>query len=395
MFIAAGLSLHCSMDLASGGSSEVEGITISGRVVGPDITPLPGVAVSLFSHGRLYQFDSAEIQAYTTVTGQDGLYTFKKIDTGQYTLRALSGDSSRTAIRSAIAVSSSDTLADLALDRSSTVRGVVPSGFPYSSAKGVMIFGTPFRNMISADGSFSIAGVAAGTYTIALILAGANGIDVVGALDTIRVAPGTSVELDSIRIPLMQSGLAGAVAIDDFSDCNIFNLAGGAWWSCNDKPEGNSTVSLFEIAPVPGETAGHCAVHLSFVFGHASPGPFVGTGTHFLPFTERLHRCLDMRKAIGISFRLKGSGAGLEALLQSDVSGLVSDQGFTIAQVPVAWTSYTFAIPSDMTDTFDSTDVRCWRLRSRAITHLQFDAFPAGAADSGEIWIDSVRIVFP
>lgn len=383
------------MDLAAGGSSEVEGVTISGRVVGPDSKPLPGTAVALFSHGRLYQFDSAEIQAYATITGQDGLYTFKKVDTGQYTLRALSGDSLQTAIRSAIAVSSSDTLAELALNRSSTVQGMVSSSFPYSSAKGLMIFGTPFRSTISSGGNFSIAGVAAGTYTVALILPGANGIDVVGALDTIQVAPGTSVELDSIRIPLLQSGLAGAVAIDDFSDCNIFNLDGGAWWSCDDKPEGNSTVSLFEIAPVPDETTGRCAVHLGFVFGHASPIRFVGTGTHFLPFTERLHRCVDMRNATGISFRLKGSGAGLEVLLQSDVSGLVSDQGFAIAQVPDTWTSYTFAIPSDMTDTFDSTDVRCWRLRSRAITHLQFDAFPAGTTDSGDIWIDSVRILYP
>jgi hypothetical protein len=383
---------QCSTNLTSGGSSEVEGFTVAGRVVDASEEPVSGVSVMMFSGDSLVQPDSLYSPLDSTATGTDGWYTFKKVGAGSYSVQAMTIDSTETALQAGIAVADNDTLPLMTLDLTASITGQLPSGFPYTEAKSVILAGTPFRGLISDAGSFSLSGIAAGTYTVALILPGDSAMDVVGTLDTITVTPSGSLDMDTLHVPVL--GSAGTLVVDDFSDCNMLSRQQGIWWFCDDDPGGNSVIETFEVADSQEGTGG-CAAHLAFTFGYAAPFPYVGIGTYFLPHFGSLPQSVNLENATGISFRLKGSGAELEVLLQSYVSGIVDNQGFKIAPVPETWTVYTFNIATDMADTYEPTDPRSWQQRSKAITHIQFDALPINGTDTGEIWIDDVEILYP
>jgi hypothetical protein len=212
---------------------------------------------------------------------------------------------------------------------------------------------------------------------------------VIGALDTVEARSGQSTPV-SLEVPALPG--SGSFLVDDFSDCDLRNPFRGLWWTAGDGAD--SRVPAFSAAD-PQDGSGGCAARFTFAFGHAAQYPFVGIGTYFRPYTDSLPRAVDLTGATGISFRMKGSGVAMEVLLQSSVSGIVSGQGFDIDRIPAEWTTYTLDFAADMKDTYDSADMRSWRQRRKAITHIQFDALPAAGIDTGTIWIDDLRILRP
>lgn len=395
--LPAGLALFCMqcfLSLSGGGSSEAEGFTLAGQVVDSARSPVPGARVALFASEADSRPDLAAAILDSVRTDGEGRFAFRRLRAGRYSLLATAQEATLAAIRSRIDISGSDTLDALTVGRAASLSGVLPGGFPFHRADHVALPGTPYRGAIAADGSFRIVGIAAGTYAFAVVLrSNFTFADpaVLAGLDTLALEAGRSHSLDSLRIPSL--GGAEPYLVDDFSDCDRLNPRGGEWWSTNDRGTGgNSQVRAFDFAD-PGDGTAGCAARFTFTFGRAAPYPFVGIGTYFLAERDSLPSVVDLEDAGGISFRLKGRGAALEVLLQSSVAGLVSGQGFDIPAVPGEWTTYTLDFLADMKDTFDSTDVRSWRQRRKAITHIQFDALPIAGSDSGEVWIDDVRIL--
>lgn len=396
--ILAGLSFaflamalwHCQQ---GGGSSETEGLTLAGRVVDSAQHPWPRARVSLFPAAPASRADSFPEATDSARSDAAGRFAFRDVAPGTYSVTVLAEDSSLAAMRAGIEVAGDDSLEAFSLRPASSLSGQLPAGFPYSRAQKVVLIGTPLGSAVSADGSFRIGGITDGTYPLALILSTAEtpaNPSVIGALDTVEARAGQAFVAPSLAIPALPG--AGPFLVDDFSDCDLRNSLRGLWWTASDGAD--SRVPRFAAAD-PQDGSGGCAARFSFAFGHAAQYPFVGIGTYFLPYTDSLPRALDFTGATGISFRMKGSGVGMEILLQSSVSGIVSGQGFDIDRIPAAWTAYTLDFGADMKDTYDSSDIRSWRQRRKAITHIQFDAIPAAGIDTGTIWIDDLRVLRP
>lgn len=396
--LLSGLALLCWQCFASlgGGSSEAEGFTLAGRVLDSAGSPLSGAKVELFAERPWGQGDSTTQALDSARTQGDGRFAFRRLAKGRYALLATADHARLAGFRSAVAIAGDDTLKALALTRAATLSGKLPVEFPYSRVKYVALPGTPYRSPVTALGDFSLTGIVPGTYGLALVLRSNFHPDdpvVIGDLDTVRLEPAQSLVIDSLRVPTLEG--SGPFLVNDFAACELRNNLGGIWWSTNDRGSGGSSrVTSFQAAD-PGDGSGGCAARFAFTFAYTAPYPFVGIGTYLLPLLDTLPRAIDLENATGISFRAKGRGAALEVLLQSSVSGLVSGQGFDIAQVPAAWTTYTVDFRKDMKDTYDSTDIRSWQQRRKAFTHFQFDAIPIAGADSGEVWIDDIRILLP
>lgn len=397
----AGLGLFCWQCIGNpgGGSSEAEGFTLSGRIVDSAQRPLSGAKVALFDDKTLHRADSQALVLDSARTDAEGWWALKGVRKGRYTLLATTDGADgaeRAALRSGIELAEDDTLEAMSAGQAASLAGSIPTGFPYSHAVHMALLETPYRSPIAGDGTFSMDGIAPGTYILALVLRSNFTFadpSVLGTLDTITVAPGDHLDIDSPRVP----ALAGSAPflVDGFSDCDRLNPQGGEWWSTNDRGSGgNSRVHAFTFVD-PGDGTGGCAARFTFTFGQAATYPFVGIGTYFLAEVDSAPRAVSLENASGFSFRAKGRGAGLEVLLQSSVSGLVSGQGFDIDAVPGAWATYTVDFLADMKNTYDSTDIHSWRQRRKAITHIQFDAIPVSGVDSGEVWIDDVRLLPP
>jgi hypothetical protein len=390
--LISGMALAC-WRCDGGGSSETEGLTLAGRVVDSARHPWPRARVALFPAAPASRADSLPAATDSTRSDAAGRFAFRGVAPGSYSVTVLAEDSSFAAMRAGIEVTGDDSLEALSLRPSASLTGQVPPGFPYSRAKQVVLVGTPFGSPVSGDGSYRITGITEGTYPLALILrtveSPANP-SVIGALDTVQALPGQAIVTPSLEVPALPG--TGPFLVDDFTDCDLRNSLRGLWWTASDGAD--SRVPRFEAAD-PQDGSGGCAARFTFAFGHAAQYPFVGIGTYISPYTDSLPRAVDFTGATGISFRMKGSGVAMEILLQSSVAGIVSGQGFDIASIPATWTTYTLGFGADMKDTYDSSDIRSWRQRRKAITHIQFDATPAAGVDTGTIWIDDLHILRP
>ncbi|MBW8888893.1 MAG: carboxypeptidase regulatory-like domain-containing protein [Fibrobacteres bacterium] len=388
----SGIALAC-WRCEGGGSSETEGLTLAGRVVDSAQHPWPRARVALFPAAPAGRADSLPAAMDSTRSDAAGRFAFRGVAPGSYSVTILSEDSSHAAMRAGIEVAGDDSLEALSLRPASSLTGQVPPGFPYSRAKQVGLLGTPFGSPVSADGSYRITGITEGTYPLGLILRTAetpSNPSVIGALDTVQALPGQAIVAPSLQVPALPG--TGPFLVDDFADCDLRNSLRGLWWTGGDGAD--SRVPRFDAAD-PQDGSGGCAARFTFAFGHAAQYPFVGIGTYFWPYTDSLPRAVDFTGATGISFRMKGSGVAMEVLLQSSVSGIVSGQGFNIDSIPATWTTYSLDFGADMKDSYDSADIRSWRQRRKAITHIQFDAIPAAGIDTGTIWIDDLRILRP
>ena len=260
LFMLTGLSLlcwRCSTNLAGGGSSEAEGFTLAGSIVDSVLRPISGARVALFAVRPLVQADSPAAAIDSTRSGADGRFLFKRVPRGLYAVLATANEATLAGLRSGIELARNDTLDAVALARAANVSGRLPVSFPYSRAQRVVLAGTPYRSSVTAEGGFLLAGIVPGTYALDVVLqSNFTFADpaVIGAVDTVALAPGQSLVLDSLRAP----GLGGTnpFLVDGFSDCDLLNSMDGVWWSTNDRGlGGNSKVDSF-AAVDPGDGSG-------------------------------------------------------------------------------------------------------------------------------------------
>ena len=154
--IVAGM---CCVKSELTGTSD-ETLIKSARVLNPDFSFAPNVEIRLFEVN-----DTTRVPAYRTTTDQQGSYSIK-VHEGVYNV--LAGDSTLAAFQDSVIVKSSYcTLRDDTLESTGTLLGTVimePIHDPRTTT--IQIVGTDKFSNVAENGTFKIAGLARGDYTI-------------------------------------------------------------------------------------------------------------------------------------------------------------------------------------------------------------------------------------
>lgn len=188
--------MHCQ----NGGSELPNEVT--GQLVTGDNVPAARVRVDLYSVNYIPADSEGSALSWSTLTDAGGRYAFQEIPQGRYNVMAL--QDSLGVFRDSVSISGAadlgrDTLGSLG--RLSGTVGLQPQDDPRNAV--VQVMGTDTYVNVSADGSFTLAGLAGGWYRLRVFVGLPNYIPL---FTDVRIGAGAHDTLESPLVPFF-SGL--------------------------------------------------------------------------------------------------------------------------------------------------------------------------------------------
>ncbi len=360
-----------------------------------------GACVRLYRYREVPSAESRHaVDSTTTDTG--GRFVFEDVGAGAYQIDALNDELGLYAFIPEVVVEESTvvTLPARTMARPSSLSGWVAPQSPLEVA--VVVARSPYVAVADSQGSYSFAGLPAGTHTIVALVRNPTAPSRVIVLDTqaVTLETGQASAADSVRHTPLGAGQS-AVLLDDVDDCDEYTALGGYWWSLDDKELGGTTVvtpAASEDLPVaPGRGGTGCALRIAYTFGTGTQAwyPRAGIGAHFGKMLG-VRRAVDLTNARRLTFWAKGTADNLWVTLEStlDAGGAYCEGEFG-ALSATGWTQYTVNLDSSIVDPGNPDPVESWPVLRRFVTRLTIRTLDGdGSGGSGEIWIDDLEFHF-
>jgi hypothetical protein len=376
----------------AGTSSGGEGRTVAIVVRDVNDSLAAGVQVSLYrvfdDSGMYYpKIDSG-------LTDAAGAVTFRKVSPDSYFVAASTVDSTRMSFirRLSFDTTAQDTVrASQTLKPSGTVSGAVD--IATSERLSVRIAGTPFTVDCAPGSGFSFRLPADSFFVQSVVRGPADTPSCVAAESPVTILPSVNTPIDSLRLDRPFSG-PGTLALDDFEDSNFVSNLGLWWWTFDDSATGGtshvaSRIGVGNVPDTPGASGTSYALRMGFTFGTNYP-MFVGLGFFTRANADGTRGSVDLSGATALTFYAKGSGMPFSVSL---VSGIVKAPiSIDIPAADTAWTLHRIDLTA-LAAQYDTTAVPLSE-RLRFVTQVLFQVAGRSFGESGELWVDEVKLEY-
>lgn len=334
----------------------------------------------------------------TTASGADGFYALHAPQPGGYQFVARSRDTSLVTVGAELNIEQpEDTVReDAVLQAGSSIEGVAAVALDGSMRATVSLRKTPLAISLEADGRFAFATVPPGDYELWCTVADTTRGFCLAAWDSVILPEQSSaLTVDTLRIPRL--GDSGDTLILDNFDDGVLDNNPLAEWSTVRTPDTythEATVDSFGLHS--GDTSENGSIHLDFTLDSLNRKAWLSIKARFTPrdSEERPQTVIDGSNIQSITFRARGSGHKLAAVIHTDFSPWTF-KVFQIDSLPGQWTHYRVDIDSveQAMDPWVRTD---WELQRSYIITLQFPVtWPRHAVPArGEVGLDDIRLTF-